>query len=267
MLTKKQKRRQRKEMEYPDSPSGYVTLYNYKEPYMDFEGGFGYQGTLLFDGETDKIQCHLCGNWFEHLVPHIAKEHNMRASQYKEIVGLNQTTALISEKVREKLIANGLDKRLQNLRSRKGIKMSQETKDKIRETLRKNGREMQNIRGSCPAQIIERLVKKYNELGRTPTGAEMGEGFYETTRKVYGSFKEACAVAGIEHRKPGINVSYVKKKYTEDELVKDMVKFYKNNGRMPVISDCKRGLLASDETYRRRFGKWKVAIELARKLI
>jgi hypothetical protein len=152
MNQKIKKRRELKEMEYEDAPSGYVKLYNYKEPYMKFVGGFGYQGTILFDGETQKIQCHFCGNWYDFLAPHIAAEHNMRASEYKSIVGLNQSTALISEKHREKLIANGLNKRLQNLRNRRGKKHSLESRKKIAETLKNRTREKENKSGTCPEQ-------------------------------------------------------------------------------------------------------------------
>lgn len=38
-----------KEVEYEEAPSGYVKLYNYKEPFMKFNGGHGYQGVLLVD--------------------------------------------------------------------------------------------------------------------------------------------------------------------------------------------------------------------------
>lgn len=55
------------ELEYEEAPSGFVTLYNYKEPFMKFKEGYGFQGVLLFDGTSDKIQCHFCGNWYDAL--------------------------------------------------------------------------------------------------------------------------------------------------------------------------------------------------------
>lgn len=64
-----------KELEYPEAPSGFVTLYNYKEPFMPFTDpdtreGFGYGGVLVFDGVSDKVQCHLCGEWYHALGNH-----------------------------------------------------------------------------------------------------------------------------------------------------------------------------------------------------
>lgn len=112
------KRPPTKVMEHPEAPSGFVTLYHYKEPFMKFEGGFGFQGVLLFDGKTDKVQCHLCGNWMDYLPNHLMREHSMKASAYKDLVGLRQSTALLNEAQREKLIESGLEKRIKNLKVR-----------------------------------------------------------------------------------------------------------------------------------------------------
>ncbi len=100
--------------------------------------------------------------------------------------------------MREKLIASGLDKRLQNLRA--GGKQTTETKEKIRATLNRNVTEYQNMRGTCPLQLIDKLRRKYAELGRTPTLAELPG--ITTIIKVYGSMKEACEIAGIPYRAP-----------------------------------------------------------------
>lgn len=183
----------KKEIEYEDAPSGNVAFYNYKEPLMPYEGGYGFIGALVFDSETDQVQCHMCGAWFKYLPPHITKEHNMRANQYKDLVGLNQTTALISETMRASLIAGGLDKRLQNLR--KGGKKTPEQRAKIGATLRKFTPEMQNLRNTCPAQLLERLRNKYIELGRTPSEKQMS--CREAILRVYGTYREACKLAGI----------------------------------------------------------------------
>src|SRR6185436_14180348 len=149
MITK-----ERKEMEFEEAPSGFVKLYNYKEPFMKFDRGFGYEGVLLFDGKTDKIQCHFCGQWFSQLGHHLHKEHNMLASEYKDEVGLLQTTALIGEELRAKLIQKNLGKRLKNLRP--GKKKTRAEKEKIRKTLKANAlrRETQNRFGTSPLQLI-----------------------------------------------------------------------------------------------------------------
>jgi hypothetical protein len=222
-----------KEMEYSDAPSGYVTMYHYKEPFMPFEyqgSGFGYQGALLFDGSTDKIQCHLCGDWFGALPHHLMREHNIRASAYKNLVGLRQTSALISEGMRKKLIASGLDKRLQNLRA--GGKKSEETKKKISDTLKKRVRESENEKGTCPYQLIDRLQKRAKELGRCPTNREIT--FETSLCNVYGTFSNACLIAGLTPLKSGQTLgNHYHTKYPKEEIVVKVRNYWIENNKLP----------------------------------
>jgi uncharacterized protein YaaR (DUF327 family) len=203
-----------KEIEYEQAPSGYVKMYNYKEPFMPFREGYGFMGALVFDGSTDKIQCHFCGDWFNQLGNHLHKEHNMRASEYKSQVGLRQSTALINEVIRSKLIKSGIE-RFSNIR--KGTKHTKETKDKISETLKHNVMEEKNRRGTCPMQLLDRLKVKARELGRTPTYKEVT--FYDALVNTYGSFKEAVITAGLEYRASGVTVTKRSPKFTFEQIV------------------------------------------------
>lgn len=208
--------RERREMEYPDAPSGFVMLYNYKEPFMPYEGGHGYQGVLMFDGEKDTVQCHLCGEWFEYLPNHLHREHTTSASEYKEMVGLLQSTALLGEKQRAVLIQKGVE-RFKNLRP--GQKKTKAEKIKIRDTVRRNreNRERQNLTGTCPDQLIDRLRNQYARLGHSPTTKEVGSK--ETYERVFGSWKEACERAGIPYIPPGGAYGLGKTKYTRADFV------------------------------------------------
>lgn len=241
----KGKPKEKKEMEYPDAPSGYVTLYNYKEPFMKYSKGFGYQGVLLFDGETDKVQCHLCGGWYMALSNHLVAEHNMRAAAYKEEVGLNYKTALIGEKLRAKLIASGLNKRLQNLRNQKGIKRSEETKEKIRKALQENRRENQNRLGTCPEQLIDRIQKIYKEHGKSFSVHQHLDNMDETLRRNFGSIRQALELAGIPYRKPGQNKNYDHRiKYTFENIADAFHDFFLKNNRLPRNKDFPKHWLA-----------------------
>lgn len=186
-------------MEYADAPSGSVTLYNYKEPFMRYERGYGYQGVLLFDAETDTVQCHLCGEWFKYLPNHLHREHAVRAAEYKKEVGLMQTTALIGESQRALLIAKGVE-RFKNIRP--GQKKSEAEKEKIRRTMKVLVRERQNLTGTCPEQLIERMRQTYHRLGRTPGDSEIVGGKC-TIIRIFGSWKAACEIAGIPWISPG----------------------------------------------------------------
>lgn len=256
------------EVEYEDAPSGYVTFYNYKEPLMPFTKGFGYIGALIFDGASDKIQCHFCGEWFNHLVPHIASEHGLKAYEYKEAVGLLNNTALISETARAKLIASGLDKRLQNLRSRKGTTVSKEVRKKISEGLKANKYkdEHKNLKSNCPAQLLDRIQKKYEENPKQ-WRIRLLKGMAPSIIRTFGSVKEACILAGVPYAEPGQNWSKTRHpmvhiKFTDKQLLAMLKKFEKINNRKPSYSDCKRGLLPPLRLYYKHFGGFRNAMKL-----
>lgn len=259
------RRGEQKEMEYPDAPSGAVMLYNYKEPFMRYEGGYGYQGVLLFDAVEEKIQCHLCGEWFAYLPYHLRREHSTSASEYKEMVGLAKTTALISEKQRALLIERGIE-RFKNLKAPQ--KRSEETKKKISESLKNFRREHENKRGTCPEQLIDRLKKKYEELGHTPgriRGTDKREMDKHIYTKVFGSFERACELAGIPYHKPGDTRKRGKPMEsltTREELLGYLGKFKEINGRDVSRSDIRRGLIPSESRYKKEFGSLKKALKI-----
>jgi alkylated DNA nucleotide flippase Atl1 len=227
-------KQEKKEMEYEDAPSGYCTLYDYKSPFMAYEGGYGFQGVLLFDGKTDKIQCHLCGAWEKSLQHHLKREHALNVSTYKDRVGLSQTTALISESTREKLIAHNIGKRIQNLQNRKGKSHSTETREKIRETLKKNSMELKNKRGTCPLQLLTRLKAVYEKVGEEDFTTDCVP-FYEALIKTYGTFAEACRRAGVPCK--ARNVPPSRMKYTKESIVEWVREFINQNGRAPKEKD------------------------------
>lgn len=232
----KKRKVEKKEYEYEEAPSGFIWLINAKEPLMKFEGGFGFDGVLAFDGDDEKVQCHFCGGWFGALGRHLAKEHNMKASEYKEKTGLPSTMALISEKHREALVKSGLDKRLQNLRIQ-GKKTAQQ-RAKISASLKQHRMYNKNRTNTCPEQLIARLQARAKELGRTPSTRELP--FYEALLKTYGSYPEACRFAGLTPRANGEWVTKSKtgpRKYTENDVVDFINNFYLKNNKLPTPTD------------------------------
>lgn len=246
-----------KEMEYLDSPTGYVTLYNYKEPFMPYVGGYGYQGVLLFNGEDDKVQCHLCGDWFAYLSHHLHREHSMSAAQYKTEVGLSQTTALLGEKQRAVLIKNGLDKRLKNLRINRHH--SEASRKKISETLKNLTREKQNKFGTCPEQLLQRIKDKFLELGRTPTQKEITG--YQTIVKVWGTWKRAIEIAGIPYRQPTVPINGYKYRYNIEDVHAFIVNWYDEHNSLPKATNWRKN--AGAYTVIKKAGGWKSVCRVA----
>lgn len=243
----------KKEIEYPDAPSGYVSLYNYKEPFMPYVGGHGYQGVLLFDGVSDKIQCHFCGNWFTELSNHLHKEHSVNVAWYKKEVGLAQSTALISEKLRSVCIENGRTqyKNLKRLTFRERIKNPKEWSRKVKSSMKENPRERQNKHGTCPEQLLHRLKKEAERLGYTPVRRETT--FSRTVLRVFGTWERAIKLANLEYRPVGMRSV---PKYTDEQLLDFLRDFKVRNGRNPSTSDFNRGLLpASRQPYKERWGR------------
>lgn len=60
------------------------------------------KGKLHYD-EDGKIICHICGRSFHSLDMHINMSHDITVSDYKKEFGLNNSTGLRSEHVKNKL--------------------------------------------------------------------------------------------------------------------------------------------------------------------
>lgn len=232
---------------------------------MPFDKGHGYQGVLLFDSKEDTVQCHFCGGWFNFLPRHVHDVHKMKARQYKEEVGLLQSTALLSESMRERLLRN-IDTRKKNLVP--GGRQKKETIEKIRTTIKKNlhNAERRNRLGTCPAQLLDRIRKIAEKKGRTPTHREIAT-FRQTIELVFGSVEEAFRQASLPRRTPGVNVNHRSKiRDLEGErrrLLEEIREFRNIHGRLPHFSDCSRKLLTDYQTFKRRFGSFRKALELA----
>lgn len=258
------KPKNKKTIAYAEAPSGMVTFYNYKEPFMEYEAGYGFTGVLLMDAQTGDIQCHLCGEWMEAINNrHLRGKHGITAAEYKIEVGLNQNTALISEKHRDKLVRNGTG-RFNNIR--KGKKKTEAEIEKIRAGLKnyQASMEAKNNQATCPAQLIDRIKKLASELNRTPTAAECK--FFPTVVKVFGSWKAAIQRAGLTPRMNGQNVhrlNHTKFEFTQDGMIGMLRAFKERWDREPSKSDLTRNLLPSASKFSKMFGSWKRAKEIA----
>jgi len=242
-------------MEYPDAPSGSVALYHYKEPFMPFDRGYGFRGVLLADEETGDLQCHFCGEWYPNLSNHIHREHNMNTAQYRDLVGLNKKTILISDQERAKLVHVHQDACLANLRSH-STPHTEATKRKISEEMKKNWEtrfETKNVKGTCYLQLLNRIKEFHREHGRVPSSRDFNSS-QGTFVRVFGSWTNAVRAAGFEPNKVGGHSLKSSWRYTDDQLLDAIRNFYRQHNRIPSISDCVSGLIPSYGTYQKHFG-------------
>lgn len=245
-----------------------LTFKHYKEPLKPIpkDKGFGFYGAILMTKDMDKIQCHICGETYRTLAGHITKRHKTTDREYKEKFGIAYKTALISESFRFELKNKTLD-----FFANMPEKEKEEMKERQREAMRlrrfekreqpKQMLETKNKRGTCPDQLLDKICKVANEIGRTPTKKEFIEkcGTQKYTHLIYktfGSWNEAIKLAQLDPHIPEF------RGFDDDQLLDLLKSYYKQYGCPPTTSDFSRGLLPSIDTYR-RFGGITKAKELA----
>lgn len=230
-----------------------VAFYKYKEPLQKINNGFGFQGVLIYSKNRDKIQCHICGKFFRALNNyHLQKIHKITAAEYKEQFGLRQTTALIGEGTREKLL-HRLDNMPESywIQKMKSLKRAQQIKN--HPGGQKWRIEQKNLKGTCPNQLLQKIQVLANELHTTPTGKQFlnkYRGMYMgSIRATFGTYEEAVRMAKLTpHRE------IEAKKFSTPNLLNYFKIFYKIHKRVPRDSDHKRGLLPDFNVYINRFG-------------
>lgn len=231
-----------------------VVFYNYKEPLKPYAEGFGYEGVIIFNKAKDKIQCHLCGKFYRALNNgHLGKIHGMTAGEYKKLLGLRQTAALVGEGTREKLI-HRLDTMPQSWFDAKMVfmKKAQRTNppSKFGHKLRL---EHKNLRGTCPNQLLEKIKVLANKLKKAPTGEEFlkeyNGKFMGSIRNTFGTYENAVRQAGL------IPMREIRaQKYNALNLLNYLKIFYKIHKRSPTDSDFRRGILPDFNVYSKKFG-------------
>lgn len=226
-------------------------FYKSKAPYVP--SGFGELGALRIDPAEDRVMCHECGEWFHSLQNHIKYRHGITAVDYKRRHGLIQRVGLIGERLRDRRIEIGRTV-VSKLNLVPGIRKGprpQNTQNRYKSIL--------NARGRCQAQLLYRLHVLGLSLGRTPTATEIDEAGIssKSVALTFGNLPNAMLLAGLAGRRR------FERKYADEELLILIIDFHHRHQRWPSGSDCRRGLLPSMHTYRRRFGTWSKAIRLA----
>lgn len=229
-----------------------VIFYGYKEPLRKFEGGFGYQGVLMYMKDVGKVQCHLCGKLFRALNNgHLGKVHKITAAEYKEKTGLSQQTSLLSEETRVKILDRGWNPN--------NMEELEKARERRREITKKTGKdpqshpkirlEIKNQRGTCPDQLLDIIEKTIKSHGRVMTAEEFlkfhNGKYMGSIRATYGTWTNALEKLG---KRPN-NLP----KYDRQSLLDALKNFYEVNKRTARWSDFARGLVPSPFAYYKQF--------------
>ena len=174
-------------------------LYKAQAPFMEVKRGYGYQGVVMYDDAEDKVQCHICGNWFASLGQHTKRTHGIKCDDYKLEYGLSLRTALCSKKISAAHRKSGLKTYASNYSGL--IRASKRNRARrrciaLKQVNRQNpssSMQFKNSRALCDLQIKSRyeVVKKIS--GRVPTHGD----FMKHDPKLYGT---ACARYGTPNK-------------------------------------------------------------------
>lgn len=64
---------------------------------------YGQLGVLAYDAVEDKVECHICGQWFRGLNNHVLRTHGLTVDEYRMEFGLNRGQGLICEGTKQRL--------------------------------------------------------------------------------------------------------------------------------------------------------------------
>ena len=146
-------------------------LYKAQEPFMDVKRGHGFQGVLMYDDIADKIQCHICGEWFNSVAHHASYAHKVLSADYKMEFGLTLKyplcTKTLSNKKRVNILkqieSTGFDPRKY---AAIGSKSSARKRKRPRQTI--GSVQFKNKSGLCDLQIRTRYEVVRRIVGRDP---------------------------------------------------------------------------------------------------
>ena len=241
------------------------SLYKAQSPFMDVPRGTGYLGVLMYDDAEDKIQCHICGKWFEHLGKHVNMAHDESAMDYKIQFGLTQKTPLCSIKYSE---ARRLTM-TENIKAKKCANDGGAALKKMIAARRKGqflhgGKTLQrkNAHGLCDLQMRGRyeVVKKI--VGKQPYEAHLRQydlKLWAALLRRFGTLNKARAWLG--EKQISNNHS---REISSADLIGHLRAFYFEHKRKPQVKDFPGGgLIPGNSTYWKRFGSWTQALSAA----
>ena len=147
---------------------------------MKFESGHGFQGIILYDENCDKIQCHLCGDWFQSLSHHISRFHKMKTREYRLQTGLLVTTPLSIPSICQ------IKSKEASIRYYTHLKNKLRNTTKIRHKRKMRMQEM-NRKGTCPLQLEEK-IEEINFLNGKIRRKDVPSGLLKAIYSRYGTW-------------------------------------------------------------------------------
>lgn len=235
------------------------TLFKVEPPLTVAPSNYGYIGVLLRNRETDKIQCHICGEWFKSVGSHSARKHKINSYEYRKTFSLPLCFPLCSRKLsgrKSEIIlermANGYKPGFKN--RKKFYK-----KQKYNTFYGTNTEAYKNKRGLCNAQIDSRYLILCEELGKELSSHDLFKydpALLDIIVVRYGKFSNFKKEKGYVP----CNMN-TQTRYTDEKLIGILRNFYIKNGKIPRVKhDIEH---PSNKTFYAHFGSWSRALQAA----
>lgn len=201
------------DFELPKGTRSY-NLYKLHPPFRKLVDGYGYPGVILERVKDEKLQCHICGGWFDNLASHVLYEHKTKSEEYKKKFSLRQKDSLVCKKISE--FRRALGSNAGNLEHLKkvsiiGIKTRQANKKKHAQNKSKASLQSKNTlaalneKGICPDKLNYRFDVVYAQLGKQPTAHELkhyDEPCHTRIIQKFGTFNKYIEYRGLTPKQP-----------------------------------------------------------------
>lgn len=234
---------------------------DYKEPLRPNTSGHGFVGVVIKSKDGEYIQSNIDGKFYKKITnAHVKKAGYDLVRDYKEHFGIGWHTPLCGDTTL-KLMKEAAERRYLNTPPEVFLAMQKKGQVATREKRINEARmgsktaiEHRNKRGTCPDQLLDKIIKLHEKLGVVPSTddfrAEYGTKYMGIMYHHFGSWVNAVKLAGFVPRSEG-KPSY---KYSKEELVERLKVFFEKERRSPLTKDFGYGVLPCRATFRKHWG-------------
>jgi hypothetical protein len=227
---------------------------DYKEPFEQLEGGIpGHPVGVVLKADDGKLLCAFCGGVHDNLAAHAFRMHGLTARAYKDEVGLLRKSALVSERVRQGMIARALRRRaageMSDLASPRNAELRTRPRPvNVGPANVQHKAEFLNRTGRCYRQVLAVAATVARENGRVSRNLMARHGIGDgTIQRYFGSFEGLAKAVGTGHRPRWTRLD-------DRALLAAFRSLAEDLGRTPSASDLNRYGLPPAGTYRNHFG-------------
>jgi hypothetical protein len=239
------------------------TIFKTIPPLTEIAGGFGYDGVLLRNKKTDRVQCHLCGKWMAFLGGHLHWSHKITADDYRMKFNLPIAFPLCGKgySTKRSNIANRLENldRIKNFANNGHLLKKTWVRNRNRWT--KSCLAIQNQVGGCKKQLVERYVIVSDKLGHE-AGFRDIEKYDPPLRGLivrrYGNLNKF-------REENGFNIRPKAKGWKKLQIISAVRKFAIDHHKIPTTTDFKKtdGKYPSWTSIKRHFGSFRRLLSIA----